>query len=1490
MNNKLFFLLLIIISPIFAVAAVHWTPNTPLDGIVTNDSYEIGLYDEFGGTIESCIFQYSIGGLYVDNVTGTVAPDGLSCTYTPDINHRYFKWQHVIDGWAVINGTQKHQLDGQRSFNYRSCGYVDSTIGASDIIIENNFTATHNTCFVIRNNNINFDCNNYLTKYTGSEMGLVGIDVENKENVTLRNCKIENYSHGIYLYDAPNTIIFNSTISNVAQAGIYIWNSPEVELYSFSISNSGNNGIKLLNSERATIGNTNFVLNNITNISADGIAIENSPYVKINLTQIMNSNKGYSLKNSSNSEIYASFVISGNYGAHLEKSDNSVIRNVVILGETLGVLVNNSDFINISQAEIFYGGSGIKYLNSSYGYIFNNTIYNNAYYGISLYSSSNNIIRKNFVENHTQFGYYFYNSSYNELEDSEVANNYYNVLVGVLSNNNKLYNLSIHHAPINLAIWGDNNNISQSKIHDSEIGIEISHADHNNLEYIHAYNNINASISINFTSFGTNLYYINISNNSGYGILMDSVDETYMNYIAAEYNLGGGIHIKNSNHTRIENGIILANEYIGIYGENLIETELSNINFQYNSGDNTEALRFENSQYLLIKNLDFFNNSRSISLYNSSYIEIDEIYSNITALNSITISESQSILINNTNIFSSTNNCLNLKNSHNLFIQNVNIDTCNNGIWIEAISNANIQDLIIKNINENGIYSSNSEFLIFERGLIENSSNHGIWFDYGTNYSIVNEINSINNLGAGLKITDNSRNNTISNSIFNLNVLGILLQSEYNSFYNIETCENFENGIYLKNFSNYNTFNNFVSCFNGLYGILMNSSSSNNLTNISIHNNPLGIYMLYSGLNIINNSEIANTSFTAIEIYGGSENKIINTHLYNNNIDFNVSTLLNVINITLDRVLFDNPLGNYENYTSLSLTDVLMNLEGYKIHWIEPELPPYSGLPVNKTSFKNKFINISKTSGNPSIDVISWNWDSSEETEVNINTLELWKTNSFPSFWSKVSFGMLTPLERKITFYSLTPQSKYGLFINNSTPNIQIITPSNSFSYPITITINSTHPMSNAYFLLNGYNKSCNMNLDNTSCHYALNYSEHLFNHEYVINATAIIGGKEYTDNKIFQYFGCGNIIESGNYYIQGNMSIPANMTCLNISANNVYIGLNNYSMIFHIDGNCMFMEDDCSDSYGIYLENVDNVVLDFARIENSDVYHFYVNLNLYQFGKAGIFVLNSTNIGISAPAIYDIQHGYGVMIINSTIIPHNLTFGMVVTGNKNENLYLENSNVNTSFMVFFSSKNGNSMKMINSNFTSKNTWVGISYFNRDENKSMVLPVINYKVPIYLTGNRTINISNMDCNFTFEETPILNSFVSIDTNYLPEFSKPAEIRFNLHHSGIGYQSGYLKIFKLNNFTNSRATILNNGVNIGTVTTFELENEIAKFDVANFSSYTVVWSSIPAKGGGSGGNPPLPTEKDTEEQEKTMPLCLGAIALILIVVYFSMKKN
>lgn len=190
-----------------------------------------------------------------------------------------------------------------------------------------------------------------------------------------------------------------------------------------------------------------------------------------------------------------------------------------------------------------------------------------------------------------------------------------------------------------------------------------------------------------------------------------------------------------------------------------------------------------------------------------------------------------------------------------------------------------------------------------------------------------------------------------------------------------------------------------------------------------------GIYLEYSTSNVLTNNTICNNSGYAFYIdQQSSGTNITNAHVYNNT--GNAVHLYNgglPMTVYFNNLTLDNPHGNFQNYTSISMQETIAQLgTAYEFNWTTNS----SSLPPERISFAQKYVIVTRTSGNDNIDTLVFNWNQNESTGYNKDSFELWKHNS--SGWS-ITNAMLNTTADTLTIMNMSPDSTYGILQNNTT-------------------------------------------------------------------------------------------------------------------------------------------------------------------------------------------------------------------------------------------------------------------------------------------------------------------------------------------------------------------------------------------------------------------------------------------------------------------------
>ncbi len=431
-----------------------------------------------------------------------------------------------------------------------SCG---STI-TSDTVLDSDLLNCPSTGVIIGANNIELDCQNHnvigMRAFSTS-----GILVENRQNITVKNCLIQNFTFGINFNSITFSQIINSKTINNVEAGIQLVSSINNTLENNNATQN-NNGFSLRESSSNNTLRSNFAKNN---------------------------GRGYYLSSSSLNFLGSNLAINNGNGFVIESSNVTLIDNI---GNNNGAgfqieghfnfLKNNS----ASQNSRGFGGRG------SFNFFTNNLAVNNDPFGFSYSQAFNNTFFNNTANNNSWTGF-------------DIGGNFNNI-TNNLANNNKLTAFTISD---DFNFISSNVANGTSRVFDPRIGNEpargiLVYFDSNNniLESNLVENNIPYGIFLNPSS-GSNTIKSNkiINNTIGLGLDRSSNNLIFNNFFNNTVrNAGdGGVNswnIAKTNGTNIVGGPFLGGNFWHDYnGTDLDGDRLGDTLLPYNSSNNILA-------------------------------------------------------------------------------------------------------------------------------------------------------------------------------------------------------------------------------------------------------------------------------------------------------------------------------------------------------------------------------------------------------------------------------------------------------------------------------------------------------------------------------------------------------------------------------------------------------------------------------------------------------------------------------------------------------------------------------------------------------------------------------------------------------------------------------------------------------------------------------------------------------------------------------------
>jgi len=282
------------------------------------------------------------------------------------------------------------QVKANGTIYIKADGSIDPSTAPISTSDQSTYTFTDDVydMIVVQRNNIVIDGNNHKVQGDGSSYG---IDLRQRNNVTVKGVEVLRFESGICVHDASNIVLIDNKVSNSSRDGISGWRVSNSSFVNNVISNNEYDGIYI----GEVPSDNNMIINNILSRNgASGIGLAGS--------------KNCSLTN--NTVSYNNLGIRLSYGAH----QNVVMNNTIFSNNYWGICIDSSS-------------------NNS---VICNTIKNNQEVGLAFWypSSYNKIHHNNFIDNARQVDSYsgFAKNSWNSGYTDE--GNYWSDYTGVDQN------------------------------------------------------------------------------------------------------------------------------------------------------------------------------------------------------------------------------------------------------------------------------------------------------------------------------------------------------------------------------------------------------------------------------------------------------------------------------------------------------------------------------------------------------------------------------------------------------------------------------------------------------------------------------------------------------------------------------------------------------------------------------------------------------------------------------------------------------------------------------------------------------------------------------------------------------------------------------------------------------------------------------------------------------------------------------------------------
>ena len=264
-----------------------------------------------------------------------------------------------------------------------NCGpLTSSTTVAQDL-------SSAGTCYTFIADDIELDCDGF--SIIGDGTG-IGINSTGRDNITIRNCVIANFTNDILLDDTNNSFVINNTATNTSAEVIDIDSSNFNIIVNNTAVSEGGTGISLASST-----NNNLTENNATSVSGVGILLSSSS-TSNNLTNNIgesSSNRGIFLSSSGSNRLVNNLgKSSSSQGILLQlSSSNVLIGNTAASASNVGLLLlTNANTNNLTGTNASSDTStGIQIQISSNNFLNSTTIATNTTWIVSAGGSGNSL-------------------------------------------------------------------------------------------------------------------------------------------------------------------------------------------------------------------------------------------------------------------------------------------------------------------------------------------------------------------------------------------------------------------------------------------------------------------------------------------------------------------------------------------------------------------------------------------------------------------------------------------------------------------------------------------------------------------------------------------------------------------------------------------------------------------------------------------------------------------------------------------------------------------------------------------------------------------------------------------------------------------------------------------------------------------------------------------------------------------------------------------
>ncbi len=303
-------------------------------------------------------------GVVVCPEASQLAEVNLSCTNSIKFTSTNVSESAYVEGIRVTKEGTEYKIENVSGSGAILGNPVCGDTFTKDVNLTEDLTGTAD-CLTFGASHIALDCKGYSLTGDGDSASDDGVLAQNKENVTVQNCIVQDFGDQIDFTGTNNSLVSNNTVREQATPSALLTG---LRLGTRSVNNTivNNTAFNLSRTGITIVGYDNHIEgNNVSNNSIYGIGVSSTNNITIiNNTIFGNLLRGISLGDVNSSLIERNLIEQNDEGVYLTKASNhSVFRNNTFFNNTLHGFYLESDSFNNSLVN---NNFTINVLGSSY--------------------------------------------------------------------------------------------------------------------------------------------------------------------------------------------------------------------------------------------------------------------------------------------------------------------------------------------------------------------------------------------------------------------------------------------------------------------------------------------------------------------------------------------------------------------------------------------------------------------------------------------------------------------------------------------------------------------------------------------------------------------------------------------------------------------------------------------------------------------------------------------------------------------------------------------------------------------------------------------------------------------------------------------------------------------------------------------------------------------------------------------------------------------